>query len=76
MNLILNKSNYSFVTYADNDTYLKSAYALALSLRDVKSKYPLCVMVPDEVNITDFEENTKDLPVVIRKVPYLFFNFL
>lgn len=33
-------------------------------------------MVPDEVNITDFEENTKDLPVVIRKVPYLFFNFL
>lgn len=68
--------NNAFVTFADNDIYLKSAYALALSLVEVQSKYPLCVMIPEEIDITDFESSIQNLPVIIHKVPYLFFDFL
>ena len=36
-----------WVTLADSVDYLKCAYALALSLQQVRSQYPLCIMIPE-----------------------------
>lgn len=71
----------AWITFADNEIYLKSAYALALSLDKVKSIYPLVVMIPagdisKKQIFQDFIFHIKDLSVIIKKVPYLYFNFL
>lgn len=68
-----------WATFADNEIYLKSAYALALSLQQVKSKYNLLIMVPINIDnklLNTFMEYTSSLNIIIKKVPYLYFNFL
>lgn len=71
--------NNIWITFADNEIYLKSAYALALSLKKVNSIYPLCLMYPCGIKqtlIDDFKIKAKNLNIIYKEVPYLFFNCL
>lgn len=71
--------NYIWATFADNEIYLKSAYALALSLKQVNSQYKLLIMVPvtiDSTLLDNFNQNSLSLNIIIQKVPYLYFDFL
>lgn len=71
--------NNIWVTFADKEIYLKSAYALALSLQKVQSKYSLCIMIPiEQVESKEYQEFAENAPsnVIIKEVPYLYFNFL
>lgn len=44
--------NYAYITFANNDEYAKGAVALAMSLLEVRSYYPLVVMITKEVSAT------------------------
>lgn len=42
--------DYAYITFTNNDNYAKGAVALAMSLMEVGSYYPLVVMVTKEVS--------------------------
>lgn len=68
-----------WVTLADSVDYLKCAYALALSLQQAHSKYPLCIMIPEgAINqniVDDLEKRLLESNAYIKKIPYLFTSF-
>lgn len=67
----------AWATLVDNYDYLKEVVALATSLRKVKSKYPLIVMIPvgcideDEIN----KIKTLNLNIIIKQIPYFLSSF-
>lgn len=74
--------NYTWITLADSEEYLKSVYALAFSLKQSNTKYPLQVMIPEDsvsmeaINI--FKEKCQQLNYFINiiYIPNLMFNIL
>lgn len=74
--------NYTWITLADSEEYLKSVYALAFSLKQSNTKYPLQVMIPeDSIDmevIKIFEEKCQQLNYCINiiYIPNLMFNIL
>lgn len=72
--------NYTWVTLADSEDYLKNVYSLAFSLKKSNTLYPLQVMIPegqiDQCIIDLFISKCKylDYPVRIIFIPNLMFN--
>ncbi len=71
-------NNNAWVTFADNEDYLKCACALGLSLFNNNSIYPLIIMIPigifsnDQLDKAKLLTNNKN--IIFKEMPYLLFN--
>lgn len=70
--------NNTWVTFADNENYLKCACALGLSLFNNNSIYPLIIMIPtgifsdDQLNKAKMLVSNKN--IIFKEMPYLLFD--
>ena len=65
--------NYTYVTLATKETYLIGANYLKQSLDNVNSKYPLIVLVTDNI-LEETIENILDKNIKYISIPYKTFQ--
>lgn len=63
----IKQPNRAFITFTNNDQYSNGVVALAESLKEVKSKYPLIAMVTPQVS-QDKRNLLSDIGVIVKLV--------
>ena len=62
--------NNCWFTLADSEEYLKESLGLAISLVKVRSKYPLCIMIPanaaNNLNLENFSKKISKYNAFIK----------